>query len=349
MTDPSATAEALARYAKNRDTRSKKPVIASWMGGPSVSVGEGILNQAGIPTFSYPDTAARVFNYMAQYSYNVRGLYETPTLPDLADADQARLSTEHLIETARADGRLLLTEFESKKLLRLYGIPVVETRLAETADEAVRHAEEIGYPVVVKLHSFTITHKTDVGGVRLNLGSGEAVRSAFQEIQATLKELGKPDAFVGVTVQQMVRLDGYELIVGSSIDAQFGPVLLFGSGGTLVEVYRDRALALPPLTTTLARRMMEQTRIVEALRGVRGRKAVDLDALEKIMVRFSQLVVEQRMIKEIDINPMLASEHGIVALDARVVLHEPGTKLDELPKLAIRPYPHRYTWPWTMH
>ncbi|MET0402278.1 MAG: GNAT family N-acetyltransferase, partial [Cystobacter sp.] len=156
----------------------------------------------------------------------------------------------------------------------------------------------------------------------------------------------RADAFQGVTVQPLVKLDGYELILGSSLDAQFGPVLLFGAGGTLVEVFRDRALGLPPLNTTLARRMMEQTRIHEALRGVRGRKPVDLEALQKLLVRFSQLVVEQRFIKELDINPLLATEERLIALDARVVLHGPEVTEEQLPPLAILPYPQRYVDRW---
>jgi acetyltransferase len=143
-------------------------------------------------------------------------------------------------------------------------------------------------------------------------------------------------------------MDGYELIVGSSQDAQFGPVLLFGAGGTLVEVFKDRALSLPPLTTTLARRMMDRTRIVEALRGIRGRKPVDLDALARLLVRFSQMVVEQRWIKEIDINPLLVSEEQIVALDARVLLHDLSLQRDQIPRPAIRPYPTRYVSSWSM-
>src|SRR6202022_3178170 len=154
--------------------------------------------------------------------------------------------------------------------------------------------------------------------------------------------------FLGVTVQPMIPLDGYELILGSSVDSQFGPVLLFGSGGQLVEVYRDRALALPPLNTTLAQRMMEQTRVFAALKGVRGRAAIDVNALEQILVRFSKLVVEQPRIKEMEINPLLASPDRLVALDARIVLH--GAEIDgkDLPRSAIRPYPTQYVSSWTM-
>jgi acetyltransferase len=201
---------------------------------------------------------------------------------------------------------------------------------------------------VLKVFSETITHKTDVGGVKLNLQDEAAVRSAYRAIQSSVAEKAGANQFSGVTVQPMVKLDGYELILGSSIDPQFGPVILFGSGGQLVEVYRDRALALPPLNTTLAQRLMEQTKIFTALKGVRGRKTVNMAALEQLLVRFSQLVLEQRSIAEIDINPLLVSSERLLALDARIVLHLPAVVLDDLPKPAIRPYPLQYVARWTM-
>jgi len=233
-------------------------------------------------------------------------------------------------------------------VLAAYVIPTIETRVAATADGAVAAAEAIGYPVVLKLHSETITHKTDVGGVALNLETAAAVRRAYDSVRATVAARAGAQHVLGVTVQPMASRDGYELIVGSSVDLQFGPVLLFGSGGKLVEVYQDRALALPPLNTTLARRMMERTRIFVALQGVRGSAPVDLAALEQLLVRFSQLVVEQRWIKDIDINPLLASPEGLVALDARVVLHDASLAEDALPTLAIRPYPMQYVGAWTL-
>jgi acetyltransferase len=224
----------------------------------------------------------------------------------------------------------------------------VETRVAATEDEAVNSAKEIGYPVVLKLYSMTITHKTDVGGVLLNLRDADAVRKGYQDIKASVTQKAGAEHFQGVTVQPMIKLDGYELIVGSSLDSQFGPVMLFGTGGQLVEVFRDRALALPPLNSTLARRMMEQTRIFKALQGVRGRKPVDIAALEELLVRFSQLVVEQPWIKEIDINPLLASSDRLLALDARVVVHGPEMNADRLPESAIRPYPVKLVSTWKM-
>jgi len=343
MAEPTQTAERLKSYASS----TGKPVLASWMGGPEVAAGIDILNRAGIPTFPFPDTAARIFNYMWRYSYNLRGLYETPVLRSEESA-QDRARAESLIQNARGQGRTLLTELESKELLSAYGIPVVPTLPAYSDDEAVACADQIGYPVVLKLLSETITHKTDVGGVQLNLRDWDAVRQAYQAIEAGVREKAGPGNFLGVTVQPMIKLDGYELIIGSSIDPQFGPVLLFGSGGQLVEVFKDRALALPPLNTTLARRMMEQTKVFAALQGVRGRKAVDIGALEQLLVCFSQLVAEQRWIKEIDINPLLASPDRLLALDARVVVHSPNTAEDQLPKPAVRPYPIQYSQPWTM-
>jgi acetyltransferase len=344
MTDPTKTAEALKPYAKLGD----KPVLASWMGGPEVQAGTDILNHAEIPVFPYPDTAARAFQYMWSYTYNLRGLYETPTATESGNLNACRMA-EDLIKTVQASGRALLTEFESKNLMAIYGIPTVDTRIALTEDEAVQKAAAIGYPVVLKLYSETVTHKTDVGGVKLNINSENTVRNSFKAIKAAIEEKAGAEHFQGVTVQPMVKMSGaYEIIIGSSIDPQFGPVLLFGLGGQLVEVFKDRALALPPLNSTLARRMMEQTRIYKALKGVRGRKPVDLAALEQLMVRFSQLVVEQPWIKEIDINPLLASGDGILALDARVVLHDAKTPVEQLPKSAIRPYPTRYYAEWQL-
>jgi acetyltransferase len=365
MTDPTETARRLTAFA----VTPGKPVLASWMGGKDVVAGEAILNQANIPTFGYPDTAARTFTLMYRYAYNLRGLYETPAQVDAGtEAAPDRARAGQVILDARMAGRPLLTEFESKQVLAAYGILAVPTRIAASEGEAVECAAAIGHPVVLKLHSQTITHKSDVGGVQLNLADADAVRRAYRAIESAAKAVQEPRGgthFLGVTVQPMIKLDGYELIVGSSIDAQFGPVLLFGAGGQLVEVFGDRALALPPLNTTLARRMMERTTIYKALKGVRGRAPVDLDALARLLVRFSQLVIEQRWIKEIDINPLLAAPAsapatmappaygaesgaaGLIALDARIVLHGPDIDEDQLPRLAIRPYPAQYASAWT--
>ncbi|MEI6289261.1 MAG: bifunctional acetate--CoA ligase family protein/GNAT family N-acetyltransferase [Chloroflexota bacterium] len=344
MTDPTATAEALKTYSKTYD----KPILASWSGGKEVAAGEAILNKAGIPTFEYPDDAAQAFTYMWHSTFNLRTLYETPSLPDDDGAGPDRALAKTIIDHARETGRELLTEAESKQLLAAYGIPTTPTLIAKSAKEASEMAEKLGFPIVLKLHSETITHKTDVSGVKLNLQNGHEVAQAYEAILKSVTELAGAEHFLGATVQPMIKMEGYELIIGSSIDSQFGPVLLFGSGGQLVEVFKDRALALPPLNTTLSRRMIERTKIFTALKGVRGRKPVDIDALEKLLVRFSQLVVEQRWIKEIDINPLIASPEGLLALDGRVVLFDKNVTESELPKLAIKPYPNRYVGKWNM-
>ena len=345
LADPTQVAERMKSLAHT----SGKPLLASWMGGDGVAEGTAILNAAGIPTFSYPDTAARAFTYMWRYTYNLRGLYDTPALVGGSDvAADARSKVSETVLRVRAHGGTMLNEFEAKKLLALYGIPVVETRMAENEEQAVACAAEIGYPVVLKLLSSTIAHKTDVDGVRLRLQTAEQVRSAYRAIQTAVVEKRGAEHFGGVTVQAMVQRDGYELILGSTVDAQFGPVILFGSGGVMVEVYRDRALALPPLNTTLAHRMMEQTKIYSALLGVRGRKPVNMTALEGLLVRFSQLVMEQPWIKEIDINPLLATSEQLIALDARVVVHDSAVQEEQLPRPTIRPYPSQYVREWSL-
>jgi acetyltransferase len=346
MTDATATAEKLKAFGHI----GGKPVLASWMGGNEVAPGEAILNRAGIPTFAYPDTAAMVFTAMHRYNENLRALYETPVpSADPADLKSGRAKAHILTESIRKSGRTILTEAESKHLMACYGIPTVVTKIAKTEAAAAKAAAQIGFPIVLKLFSETITHKTDVGGVQLNLKDEADIRRAFNDIKTAVTEKKGVEHFQGVTVQKMIKLsEGYELILGSSIDPQFGPVLLFGMGGQLVEVFKDKALGLPPLNTTLARRMIETTKIYKALKGVRGRKPVDLPALEKLMVGFSQLVAEQFWIKEIDINPLFASGEDLVALDARVILHDPKTTEDQLPKLAIRPYPTQYVESWKM-
>jgi acetyltransferase len=341
MTDPTRTAEALCRYAHV----DGKPLLASWMGGARVAAGVDILNRAGVPTFEFPDDAARAFCDIGRFADNLRALYETP-VPKTGD-DGHPEQAQAIVDRARGEGRVLLDEAEAKAVLASYGIPVVPTRVAGVPEEAVAAARALGFPVAVKLWSRVVTHKTDVGGVKLNVADESGVARAFDEIRAgAIAAAGEGDGvFLGVTVQPMIdRSAGHELILGSTVDRQLGPVLLFGAGGELVEVLRDRAIGLPPLTTTLARRLIDETRIARALRGVRGRPPVDLDGLASLIARFGDLVADQRRIREIDINPLLATPTGAVALDARVVLHNPAMGDAELPRPAIRPYPAEYVW-----
>ena len=342
-TDPTGTAEAIRPLARS----TRKPILASWMGGGEVAPGEAILHQAGIPTFPYPDTAARVFTAMARHDDNLRAMYETPTLPPEAEDEVAqKLEATAILAQALLEGRTDLDQVESTQVLAAHGLAVVVTRAARTETEAVEAAEAIGYPVAVKLYSRTVASKAEVGGVRLALANSRAVVDAFRGITATVDEIAGPGNMIGVTVQPMVRLNGVELIVASRLDPQFGPVLRFGSGGALADVYRDHSLALPPLTSTLARRLMERTRIFRALIGEGGKAPANLDALEQFLVRFSRLIVERPRIKAVDVSPIFASSEGLVALDARVVLHGPEVPDDDLPRPAIRPYPAQYASPW---
>ena len=340
MTDPVATAQELLSYSNK-----EKPLLASWMGGDAVAEGIKILTKGGVPVFEYPDEAAKTFGAMWRYSQNITSLYEVAELRDVellkAEQRDNRLAHE-LIEQVRLQGRTLFTEAESKLLLSHFDIPVVETILALNESEAVDLCCQMGFPVVLKLSSETITHKSDVGGVKLNLKNKEEVIKAFNEIKESVTLLAGGDHFGGVTVQKMIGNKGYELILGSSTDAQFGPVLLFGTGGQLVEVFKDRSLALPPLTGALAIRFMEKTKIYEALKGVRGQSAVNLKKLETLLINFSRMIVENPRIKECDINPLFISEKEMIALDARIVLHPNDIEDKDLPKTAIRPYPLNY-------
>ena len=339
MTDSTLTAQRLCTTARSLT----KPVLASWMGGDSIEEGKQLLNRAGVTTFDTPDAAARAFALMWLNSARLKAIYETPSLSgsealSLRQRDHVR----NFLEKIRRTGRCLLTEAESKEVIGQYGIPTVETRLARTADEAVAHAEQLGFPVVLKLNSEILTHKTDVDGVQLQLTDAAAVRAAWQRIQAGVLRCAAAEAFQGVTVQPMIRRSGYELIVGSTVDPQFGPVILFGSGGELVEVFHDTVLALPPLNSTLARRLIERTRISKALKGIRGKAAIDLAQLADLLVRFSVLVVEQPSISELDLNPVLASADQLIALDARIVLHSSKVTEVQIPRPSIRPYPSEY-------
>jgi acetyltransferase len=312
------------------------------MGGSRMQLAADVLNESRIPTFEYPDDAARSFAYMWRYSSNLQALYETPVFTgDLPKDGPERV--RQIIANAQENNRLTLTEHESKQVLAAYDLPATASRIAYTQEQAIAFAEATGFPVVLKLHSETVTHKSDRGGVQLNLEDADDVRQGFSRIHDAFHATGE---FQGVTVQPMIKAFGYELIVGSSTDPQFGPVMVFGVGGELVEVVRDRTHALPPLTTTLARRVMENTHILQALKGVRGRKPVDLEKLEELLVRFSELVIENPRIADIEINPLLAGPDLLLALDARVILHPASVADSDLPRPAIRPYPTQYISSW---
>lgn len=336
MTDPTAVALKLKDFS-----HLNKPVLASWMGGERVKEGWKILSEENIPIFEYPDDACKAFSYMWQYSHNLSSIYEMPSLQTL-EVEEEQFQKRHkktlkCFAEVLKEKRTILTEYESKSILEAYNIPTVATYVAKNLKEAVKFSEKIGFPVVLKVYSTTITHKKNVGGVKLNLHNKEAVQKAYLEIEQAIKNGPGLEHFQGVTVQKMVRLDGYEVILGTSYDSLFGPVLLFGAGGSLVEIFKDKALGLPPLNSILATQIMEQTKIYKALKD--KNKKIDLDLLKSIFVQLSNLIAEYPMIKECDINPLLVSSDKIIALDARIILHDKDEKYSEL---AIRPYPIQY-------
>lgn len=340
MTDPTATAQAVARAASH----AHKPVLAAWMGGLMVSEGIQILNEAGIPSYTTPEKAVRAFMHLVSYARNLEILHETPRdIPMDFTLDRRRL--RGVFDTILTEGNEVLSENVSKAFLESYEIPVTKPRLARSPEEAIELAQEAGYPVVLKIHSPEITHKTDVGGVALNLSSDEAVRKAFDKMIATAGEK-RPDAHImGATVQKMMtHPNGFELILGMKKDPVFGAVIMVGMGGTAAEVFRDRALALPPLNESLARRMLEALKSWPLLQGHRGKPGANIDRLIEILLRFSYMVADYPEIKELDVNPLLVTPDDAVALDARVIIDREMVAHTVRPyaHLAIRPYPEEF-------
>ena len=339
MTDPTRTAEGIVAIKDS----IRRPLLASWMGGSSVLPGIEVLHRAGIPTFETPERAVRAFLYMHEYAENLKLQYETPSV--VSEDNHEQQVARDVLQAMRQGNRLLATELESKRILQSHGIPVVETWTATTEDEAAALAQTMGYPAVLKIHSTHITHKGAVGGVRLNLADERAVRAAFRELRDAVRNLSPEVPFEGVAVQPMILGRGFEAILGCSVDEQFGPVILFGTGGSLVEVFRDRALGLPPMNRTVARRLIESTKLYSALSKPAAGLEINLEQLEEIMVRFSTLIIHYPEIKEIDVNPLWIGHRRNLALDARIALYSPE---QERPSLAISPYPRQYESSWSM-
>lgn len=313
-----------------------KPVLACWMGAAVVREAAAMCAHAGVPTYATPERAVAAFVHMVQYRRNREALLQTPrATPDFAREPAAARA---ILRGALATGREMLDEFEAKALLSAYGIPVVETRRVPDAEAAVAAARAIGFPVVLKIVSPQISHKSDVGGVALGLVDAPGVHAAALAMAARVHTL-RPDAqLAGYTVQAMVqRPHAHELIVGVASDPVFGPVVLFGQGGTAVEVLKDRAMALPPLNSVLAQDLIARTRVAALLAGYRDRAAVDREALADSLLRVSQMVCDLPELVELDINPLLADERGVVALDARVRVRATSAQPGE--RLAILPYP----------
>jgi acetyltransferase len=340
MTDPLGTAEAVIEARRD----GRKPVLTAWLGGPSVDPGMRALAAAGLPTYDYPEQAVEAFMHLVAYARNIETLYETPrSLPVAFALDRARVKA--LMSTVLAEGEDVLSEASAKALLEAYEIPVTKPLPAESPDEAVAAAERLGYPVVLKVRSPDITHKTDVGGVATGVDTPEAVAAAYERILTSAAERAPDAKLRGVTVQPMVTTPGFELLVGARKDPTFGAVILVGAGGVTAEVLGDRAVGLPPLNERLADRLLRRLRTWPLLTGHRGRAAVDLDSLLEVLIRFSHLVADYPEIEEIEINPLLATSEGVVALDARAVIDRglAGRPPPPFSHLAIRPYPEEYT------
>ena len=346
ISQPTETAKRLLRFAPLK----KKPILVSWMGGDTTKEGRKLLSKAGIPNFQYPDAAAHIFNYLWKYAYNLKGIYQTPRISnEMKNNPPSREIVGQIIANARRDGREILTEWEAKLILAAYNLPIVDTRLALSEDEAWEQAASIGKPVVLKVYSHNIINKSEVGGVRLYLKDEQAVRNAYREIKKNIDERVGEGEFLGVTVQEMNTSDDIEILLGSKVDAQFGTIIFFGNGGKSLQYYQDRAVALPPLNATLARRAIEQTTIYKNLLENNDLHEPTLMRLEQSMVRFSQLIIEQPFIKEIYLNPISVSRtEGVSILDAVMVLQPTEVKGDDLIRLAIRPYPSEYEEIWVL-
>ncbi len=326
-----------------------KTYLTSFMGYEDVEEANYILAQNGIPTYYTPEQAVATFMYMYQYKRNLELLYETPAeLP--VDSVPPRRPITMTIRDAARENREILTEAETKQILDHYNIPVVKTMIARTADEAVLHASQIGYPVVLKILSPQVIHKTDAGGVALGINSETGVREAFDTIVRRVKEYNPEAHIQGVTVQRMIRAKGYELILGARTDPLFGPVVMFGRGGIDVELYRDVSIGLPPLNQTLVRRMMEDTKVYQLLKGYRDLPPANIVLLEEIMVRFSQMLVDFPQLKEIEINPLLIDQKEAFALDARALIDKERVfaKFEPYAHLVISPYPEQYKTFWKL-
>lgn len=340
MTDPVAIAKEVVRISK----KYNKTILASWMGSADVKEGQEILDQGKIPTFVVPEKAVTTFMDMVKYTKNIDLLYQTPAnIPSQFAPEKEK--TRELFKKIVAENRYILNETEAKEVLRNYQIPVTQFELATTEDEAEAIAEKIGYPLVMKIASPDILHKTDAGGVALGIESKEIARKKFRKIMESARNY-KPDADIhGVMIEEMVDKK-FELIIGSKKDPIFGPIIIFGMGGVAVEVFKDLNVALPPLNMALAQRLIENTKIYKLLQGYRGMKGVDIKSIQFLLYKFAYLIMDFPEIKEIDINPFAVDEHSGVVLDAKIVLDEEAIEnnVQAYDHLMIAPYPAEFTY-----
>lgn len=345
----SAPSTQLAQAVTDTAKKASKPVIATWMGGEAVREGRQLFIQNSIPTYNTPEAAVKTFVNMSKYKTHLANLFEVPDeLP--AHQAPAKESLRECIKMALKEGRTLLTEEEAKHFLMAYSIPVTLAHTANDPEEAISFAEKVGYPVVIKVISPDISHKSDVDGVVMGISSGSALKEAYEKLIQTVSKRAPEAVITGVTVEKMVTDIDYELILGAKKDRDFGSVILFGMGGTIAEFIKDFSVGIPPLNQTLAKMLMRDTKIYKMLGGFRGKPAADFEGLADIIVNFSNLVVDFPDIAEIDINPLAISNGKASALDARIIIDKNYEAKDRspYPHLIITPYPIKYTTPWQL-
>ncbi len=347
-----AKPDELAKTVSELAKKSSKPIITVWMGGKDAQAAREIFYENNIPTYGTPEEAVKTYRYMYRYNRNLELLYETPAeLP--VDQAPPKNNLKALIHRMSRDGRTVLNEDDSKKFLVNYGIPVIKPYLAKNADEAARKANNVGYPVVLKIVSKDISHKTDVKGVVLNIHSEEKLRNEYDKLISSVKENFPSAEIDGVFVEKMIENIDYEIILGAKKDKEFGSVILFGMGGISTEIFKDFSIGLPPMNQTIARRLIEETKIYKMIQGYRGKPPADMKQLEQIIISFSNLIVDFPEIAEIDVNPLAITNGKAYALDARIILEKNALEYvdhtHQYPHLVITPYPTRYIMPWKLN
>ena len=344
MTKPLEAAQTVMELS----SQYKKPLLTCWMGEAQVAESRKAFNHAQRPNFRTLEAAVEVFSCLSAYYQNQKLLEQMPGPVSHhlePDVEGARL----IIEGALQDRRKVLNEMESKALLSAFHIPVAQTMVAHSPNEALLIAQQLGYPVAMKVNSRDISHKSDAGGVKLNLGNAQAVRAAYHEIMDNVKR-SRPEAHIdGIAIQPMIiKENGRELMLGVTNDPVFGPVITFGAGGTLVEVMGDRAVALPPLNSFLVKDLIKGTHVAKMLGAFRQMPAANMDALESVLLRVSEMVCELPMLMEMDINPLIVDEHGALAADARVLVEPRQPNADRYSHMAIYPYPTHLVSYWQL-
>lgn len=341
MTESTETAIQLVEKAKGHN----KPILASWMGASLVEEGRQILRKGNIPEYETPEQAVKTFMYMYQYIRNIELLYETPE-ELINDSEPVADKIKLLLREINNSGRQILSESESKEILESYGIKTTSSKLVKNADEAASISKETGFPIVMKIQSEDISHKSDANCVILDIQNEDESKQKFNEIMDNARNYKNDARLDGVTIQRMISSKGYELIIGAKKDFLFGTIILFGMGGIAVEAIKDRNIGIPPLNRTLAKRLIEGTKIYKILKdGLRNIPPANMDILENTLVKFSRLLVELPEIKEIDINPFRIGENEGIALDARMIIDKEFLEKDthkQHDHLVIMPYPKEY-------